>query len=268
MDSIAFSFQICVFHAWTLAVAGAGDTQPSRTLLRPWGPTPLFIPGQLWPAVGSAAQAAAVLASAAWWRKSSWRMLPLALPQSLQPYTQLLGGWPTDWTTIIPKKFSHCCDGSRPHTRLANVLLLLLNHSVVSDSLRPRGLQHARLPCPSPSPGACSNSCPLNQWCHPSISSSVVPFSSRLGSFPATGSFLMSWLSSSGGQSIGVSVSASVLLMNIQDWFPLGLTGSNSLLFKGLSRVFSITHGDLAKGLGIPREPDFEGQQDLIRELL
>ena len=103
------------------------------------------------------------------------------------------------------------------------------SHSVVSDSLRPHGLQHARPPCPSPTPGFCSNSCPSSQWCHPTISSSVVPFSSCLKSFPASGSFPMSWLFASGGQSIGVSASASVLPMNIQDWFPLGRTGLISL---------------------------------------
>ena len=94
----------------------------------------------------------------------------------------------------------------------------------MSDSLWPHGLQHARLPCPSPTPRACSNSCPLSQWCHPTISSSVVPFSSCLQSFPASGSFPMSQLFSSGGQSIGASA-ASVLPMNIQAWFPLELNG-------------------------------------------
>ena len=113
--------------------------------------------------------------------------------------------------------------------------------SVVSDSLRPHGLQHARLPCTSPTPGVCSNSCPLSQWCHPTISSFVVPFASFLQSFPALGCFLMSWLFASGGQSTGVSASASVLPMNIQDWFPLGWTGWISLQSKGLSRVFSNT---------------------------
>ena len=92
----------------------------------------------------------------------------------------------------------------------------------VSDSLRPHGLQHTRLPCPSPTPAAYSNSCPLSQWCHPTISSSVVPFSTCLQSFPASGSFPMSQFFTSGGQSIGVSALASVLPMNIQDWFPLG----------------------------------------------
>ena len=102
-------------------------------------------------------------------------------------------------------------------------------------------VQHARPPCPSPIPGAYSNSCPLSQWCHPTISSSVIPFSSRLQSFPASGSFLMSQFFASGSQSIGASASVSVLLMNIQDWFPLGWTGWISLPSKGLWRVFSNT---------------------------
>ena len=113
--------------------------------------------------------------------------------------------------------------------------------SVVSESLRPHGLQHARPPCPSPNPRAYSNSCPSSRWCHPTISSSVVPFSSRLHSFPASGSFQMSQFFASGGQIIGVSASASVLPMNIQDLFPLGWTHWISLQSKGLSRVFSNT---------------------------
>ena len=110
--------------------------------------------------------------------------------------------------------------------------------SVVSDSLWPHGLQHARPACPSPTPGVYSNSCPLSQWCHPTISSSEVPFTSCPQSFPASGSFQMSQLFASGGQSIGVSASTSVLPMNIQDWFPLGWTCWISLQLKGLSRVF------------------------------
>ena len=113
--------------------------------------------------------------------------------------------------------------------------------SVMSDSLRPHGLQHARLPCSSPTPGVYSNSCPSSWWCHPAISSSVVPFSTHLQSFPASGSFQMSQFFTSGGQRIGVSASASVLPINIQDWFPLGLIGLISLQSKGLSRVFSNT---------------------------
>ena len=113
--------------------------------------------------------------------------------------------------------------------------------SVVSDSLRPHGLQHARLPCPPLSPGVCPKSCPFRRWCHPTISSSVIPFSSCLQSFSASGSFLMSWLFILGGQSIGASALALILPVNIQDWFPLGLTGLISLQSKGLSRVFSNT---------------------------
>ena len=102
------------------------------------------------------------------------------------------------------------------------------------DSLWPHGLQHARFSCPSPAPRACSSSCPSSRWCHPTISFSVVPFSSCLQSFPASGSFPMSQLFTSGGQNIGVSASASVIPMNIQDWFSLGLTGLISLQSKGL----------------------------------
>ena len=115
------------------------------------------------------------------------------------------------------------------------------SHSVISDSLWPHGLQHARPPCPSPTPGACSNSSPLNWWCHPTISSSVIPFSSRLQSFPASGSFPVSWLFTSGGQSPGASDLPTVLQMNIQDWSPLGLTDLISLQSKGFWRVVSST---------------------------
>ena len=118
-------------------------------------------------------------------------------------------------------------------------LSVQLSCSVMSDSLRPHVLQHSRLPCPSPTRGACSNSFPLSHWCHPTISFSVVPFSSCLQSLPASRSFPLSQFFTPGGQSIGVSASISVLPMNIQDWFPLGLTGLISLLSKGLSRVFS-----------------------------
>ena len=111
--------------------------------------------------------------------------------------------------------------------------------SVMSNSLQPQGLQHTRPPCPSPTPGAYSNSCPLSRWCHPTISSSVIPFSSWLQSTPASGSFPVSQFFESGGQSIGVSASASVLSMNIQDWFTLRWTSWISLQSKGFSRVFS-----------------------------
>ena len=115
------------------------------------------------------------------------------------------------------------------------------SHSVVSNSLQPHELQHTRPPCPSPTPGVHPNPCPLSQWCHPTISSSVVPFSSCLPSFPALGSFQKSQLFASGGQSTGVSTSASVPPMNTQDWSPLGWTGWIFLQSKGLSRVFSNT---------------------------
>ena len=113
--------------------------------------------------------------------------------------------------------------------------------SARSVSLWPHGLQHTRLPCPSPIPGPCSISCPSSQWCHPTISSSVVSFSSCLQSFPASGSFPMSQFFALCGQNIGTPASAWVLPMNIQDWFLLGFTGLISLLSKGLSRVFSNT---------------------------
>ena len=116
-----------------------------------------------------------------------------------------------------------------------------LSRSVMSNSLWPHGLKHARTPCQSPIPRVYSNSCPLSWWCHPNISSSVVPFSSCPQSFPESESFQMSQFFTSGGQSIGVSALASVLPMNIQDWFPLAWTGWISLQSKGLSRVFSNT---------------------------
>ena len=117
------------------------------------------------------------------------------------------------------------------------------SHSVMSGYLRPHGLQHAGLPCPLPTPGAYSNSCASSQWCHPTISSSVIPLSSCLQWFPASESFPMSQFFTSGGQSIGVSASASasVLPVSIQDWFPLGWTGWTSLQSRQLSRVFSKT---------------------------
>ena len=120
-------------------------------------------------------------------------------------------------------------------------ITIQFSRSVLSNSLWPHGLQYARPSCPSPTPGVDSDSCPLNRWCHPTISSSVVPFSSCLQSFPASGSFQMSQFFASGGQSIGVSAPASVLPMNIQDWFPWGWTSWISLQCKGLSGVFSNT---------------------------
>ena len=123
-----------------------------------------------------------------------------------------------------------CCD-----------LSVQFSCSVVSSSLLPQWLQHARLPCPSPTPGAYSNSYSSSRWCHPTISSSVIPFSPHLQSFPESESFQMSQFFASRGPSIGGSASTSVLPMNIQDWFPLGLTGWISLQSTRLSRVFSNT---------------------------
>ena len=125
-------------------------------------------------------------------------------------------------------------------------LLLLFSHSVISHSSPPQGLQHTRLLCPSPSPRVCSKSSPLSPLCHPTISSSVTPFSFCFQSFPASGSFPMSWLFASDGQSIGASASASVLPMNIQSWFPLGLIGLISVLSKGLFKSIFQHHNSKA----------------------
>ena len=134
-----------------------------------------------------------------------------------------MGCWALSFSKYLVQKFSS----------------VQFSHSVVSDSLRPHGLQHARPPCPSPTPGGHTNPCPLSRWCHPTISSSVVPFSSCLQPFLASGSFLMSQLFASGSQSAGAS--GSILPMNIQEWFPSGWTGWISLQSKGLSRIFSNT---------------------------
>ena len=140
---------------------------------------------------------------------------------------------PTDWVCFgtLMCMFSH----------IKNMCSVQFNHSVVSDSLQAHEPQHTRPPCPSPTAGVYPNPCPLSRWCHPTISSSVVPFSSCPQSFPESGSFPTSQLFASGSQSIGVSVSTSVLPMNTQDWTPLGLTCWISLQSKGLSRVFSNT---------------------------
>ena len=134
--------------------------------------------------------------------------------------------WPKDWTRVS-------CLGRwiLSHIVVAELFPTLLSHE----------LQHARPPCPSLFPGVCSNSCPLSQWCNPAISCSVIPLSSCPQFFPASGSFPVSQLLASGGQSIGASALASVLPMNVQGWFPLGLTGLISLLSKGLAGVFSST---------------------------
>ena len=150
------------------------------------------------------------------------------VPQLLYPFI-------CRWTSRLLPCSSYCKQCWNQHWGSVQFIC-----SVVSDSLQPHGLQQARLPCLSPTPGACSNSCPLSRWCHPTISSFVVPFSSCLQSFPESGSSPLSHFSS-GGQSIGVLTSLSVLAVNIQGWFPLGLTGLISLQRKGISRVFSNT---------------------------
>ena len=139
------------------------------------------------------------------------------------------GGWESIFTISIYLKID------------INTYSVQFSRSVVSDSLQPHGLQHARLPCPSPPPGVYPNSCPLSRWCHPAISSFVIPFSSCPQSLPASGSFPMCQLFSWGGQSTGVSASTSVLPVNTQDWSLLGWTGLISLQSKGLSGIFSST---------------------------
>ena len=150
--------------------------------------------------------------------------------------------WQLSATPVPPKScFFLCPHYWGPSLAAEPICSVQFSCSVVSNSLWHHALQHARLPCPSPTPEACSNSYPTSQWCHPTISFSVVPFSSCLQSFPTSGSFPTSQFFASGGQNIEVSASASVLPMNIQDWFPLGWTGWISFLSNGLSRVFFIT---------------------------
>ena len=146
--------------------------------------------------------------------------------------------WGSRISKSIDRKFISGCLGLGVGERLTGQSVSQFSHSVVT--LRPHRLQHARPPCPSPTPGVYPNSCPLSQWCHPTISFSVVPFS-HLQSFSASGSFQMSQFFASGEQSIGISASASVLLTDIKDWFSSEWNGWISLLSKGLSRVFSNT---------------------------
>ena len=160
-------------------------------------------------------------------RKLEWVAFPFSKESSQ----------PRDWTQVSHIAGRFCISWAT--RKDLQVLSVQFSCSVVSDSLQPHGLQHARLPCPSPTAGVYPNSCPLSQWCHPTISSSVIPFSSCLQSFPTSGSFPMSPFFASGGQSI--EASASVLPITIQDWSPLGWTGWISLQSKGLSRVFSNT---------------------------
>ena len=155
---------------------------------------------------------------------------------------------------LSPQKKTGCCQAWKMSARYSSTInshnsqllhgyfsSVQFSHSVVSDSLQPSELQHARPPSPSPIPGVYPNSCPLIWWCHPTISSSVISFSSCPQSFPTSGSFPMSQLFISCGQSIGVSASTSVRPVNTQDWSPLGWAGWISFQFKGLSRVFSNT---------------------------
>ena len=176
-------------------------------------------------------------------------------------------------TTACSVKGWGCCLffihlGSGPNGCLVislkiSVTPVQFSRSVMSNSLRPSGLQHFRPPCPSPNPGVYSNSWPLSQWCHPTISSSVIPFSFCLQSFPASGSFPTNQFFTPGDQSIGVSASASVLPMNIQDWSPLGWTGWISLQSKGLSRVFN-TKGSKVNSLALsfPYSPTLKSIHD------
>ena len=138
-----------------------------------------------------------------------------------------------------------CCPFLLLPSIFPGISLVQFSHSVVPNSLQPHGLQHARPPCPSPTPGVYPDSCPFSRWCHQTISSSVVPFSSCLQSFPTSGSFQMSQLFTSGGKNIGVSTSTSVLPMNTQDWSPLGWTGWISLQSKELSKVFYNTSAEI-----------------------
>ena len=168
------------------------------------------------------------------------RMLPNANnPSGVGAPPGSEGTFLTTFFTLLSFRNSSWLNGLSTFLRMP--LRLLFSCSVVSYSLQPHGLQHTRLPCPSQSPRVCSDSSPLSQWCHPTISLSLIPFSSCFQSFPASESFPVSWPFTSIGQSIGASASVSVLPMNIQDWFPLGLTGLISLQSKGLSGVFSST---------------------------
>ena len=157
----------------------------------------------------------------------AWR-----IPGMEKPWWAAVYGVAQSWTQL--KRLSSSSKTLQKHS-------VQFSRSVMSDSLWPHELQHARPPCPSPTPRVYSNSSPLTQWCHPTISSSVIPFSSCPQSLPASESFPMSQLFTWGGQSIGVSAATSVLPMNIQDWFPFRLTGCISLQSKGHSRVFSNT---------------------------
>ena len=159
----------------------------------------------------------------------SWSSHPVSLKGTQGDYCSSGRICCEKWPESLHHHFPWCPRESKWIIRLEKWGSVQFSHSVISDSLRPHGLQHARPPCLSPTPGIYPNSCPLSQWCHLTISSSVIPFSSHLQSFPASGSFPRSQFFPSGGQSIGVSASTSVLPMNTQDWSLLGWTGWISL---------------------------------------
>ena len=175
---------------------------------------------------------------------------------------------PNSWSGLVVKLVTlelDCCHSKFPTSSGYLFQRIICRGCLVVQScltLWTHELQQVRLPYPSPSSGVCSNSCPLSQWCHQAIPSSVAPFSSCPQSFPASGSFPMSWLFISGGQSIGASASASVLPMNIQGWFPLGLTGLISLLPKGFSRVFSSSTVQKHQFFGLLYGPTFTPVRD------
>ena len=175
------------------------------------------------------------------WLNSLWKMDWMREWPDRRTYSGPCQGW--------DQRGGRVCKPAEEAVIWTSFSSVQFHRSVVSESVQSQGLQHARLPCPSLTPGVYSSSCPSSQWCHPTISSSVIPFC--LQSFPASGSFPVSQFFASGGQSIGVSASASDLSMNIQDWFPLGWTGWNSLLFKGLSRVFMGKGKSLECGLWV-----------------
>ena len=178
----------------------------------------------------SLSQYASVLFPDQRWKKHMYLLLWVFLSASWVPKPKPTSYWRSCIFTYLKRLLSEWSRGS-----------VQFSHSVMSDSLQPHGLQHTRLPCPSPTPGACSNSCSSSWWCHPTISSSVIPFNPAFNLSQYQGLFSVSQFFASGGQSIGVLASAPVLPMSIQDWFPLGWTGWISLQSKGLSRVFSNT---------------------------
>ena len=176
------------------------------------------------------------------WRRE-WQPTPVFSPGESHGQRSLVGSRPCirkeSNMTELRTNLTPLC--TSPILSSLFYCLIQFSHSVMSDSLRLHGLQHAKPPCPSPTPRVHPNSCPLSWWCHPTVSSSVVPFSSCPQSFPASGSLQMSQLFTSGGQSFGVSASTLVLPVNTQDWSPFRWTGWISLQSKGLSRVFSNT---------------------------